>query len=353
VKKPTQNPRTDAGRRNFLTDFTKDQPLNIRRLPIVLAVAMAFPFAMPLAKAGQDKAAVATSKSVPTPASTASSARRPLLWKVSDADNSVYLLGSFHLLKADDYPLPAEVDRAFADAESLLFEIDPREMTSPETMAAARKYMGYAPGKSLSTVLPKPTLEKLGKAVAASGGSVQAMEQSEPWAVSLGLILGVTQAMGFKAELGLDRNLMERAAKAGKPATGLETVDAQLRAMDSVPYAEQAQGLDEFLDDPMKATKQMQDMHAWWRAGDIARLDSEMRVDMATKTPVSYKLLDVDRNNAWLPLVERRLAGSNQDDTLVVVGSLHLLGKDGLVEKLRAKGYKVERICDTCDAPKR
>ncbi len=318
-----------------------------------MAIMLAIVLAIPMASAGQTAIPAVdkpVSTSVPGAASAPESIKRPLLWKVSDADNSVYLLGSFHLLKPDDYPLPVEIDRAFEDAELLLFEVDPLEMDSPETMAAARKYMAYAPGKSLSTVLPKPTLEKLDKMMAAGGGSVQAMEQSEPWAVSLGLIMGVTQALGFKAELGLDRNLMERAAKAGKPTAGLETVDAQLRALDSVPYDEQARGLDEFLDDPMKATKQMQDMHAWWRAGDYAKLDDGMRVEMATKTPVSYKLLDVDRNDSWLPQVEKRLTGSAEDDTLVVVGSLHLLGQDGLVEKLRAKGYKVERICDTCEA---
>jgi len=339
--------------------FKKDFPLNIRRLPLAVASVLALSLMMPVANAGQattaqTQTAQATSVASTRATSNPATSKRPLLWKVSDADNSekvVYLLGSFHLLKADDYPLPVEVDRAFDDAESLLFEVDPREMNSPETMVAARKYMAYAPGKSLSTVLPKPTLEKLDKLMAAGGGSVQAMDQSEPWAVSLGLVMGMTQALGFKAELGLDRNLMERATKAGKPAAGLETVDAQLHALDSVPYAEQAQGLDEFLDDPMKASRQMQDMHAWWRTGDIAKLDSEMRVEMATKTPISYKLLDVDRNNAWLPQVEQRLSGSTHDDTLVVVGSLHLLGKDGLVEKLRAKGYKVERICDACEAP--
>ena len=320
----------------------KDLPLNLRRPPFALAAVLATAIAMPIALAQQPAASASTSGSV----------QRPLLWKVSAAGNGekiVYLLGSFHLLKPGDYPLPKEIDRAFDDAESLLFEVDPREMTSPETMVLARKYMAYEDGKSLSSVLPKPTLEKLGTLLATSGSSVHAMEQSEPWAVSLGMVLGMTQAMGFKAELGVDRHLMARAAKAGKPSAGLETVDAQLRAMDSVPYAEQALGLDEFLDDPGKAVKQMQDMHAWWRAGDIAKLDSELRADMAKKTPVSYKLLDVDRNNAWLPLLEQRLAGSTQDDTLVVVGSLHLLGKDGLVEKLRAKGYRVERICDACE----
>ncbi len=311
--------------------------MKLRLLPIVLTAALAM-----------SVAAASPPKPPTTPA--ADEARRPLLWTVSDANNTVYLLGSFHLLKADDYPMPAEIDRAFDDAESLLFEIDPREMTAPETMVTVRKYMAYEDGKSLSTALPKSTLDKLGKAVAAGGGSLLAMEQSEPWAISLGLVLGMTQAMGFKADLGLDQHLMARAAKAGKPATGLETIDDQMRAMDAVPHAEQARGLDEFLSEPAKAATQMQDMHRWWRAGDVARLDNLMRLEMAEKSPQSYKLLDVDRNKAWLPLLEQRLTGSTTDDTLAVVGALHLLGADGLVEQLRAKGYKVERVCDACNS---
>lgn len=291
--------------------------------------------------------AQATAPATDAPAAPAA---RPLLWKVSDADNSVYLLGSFHLLKETDYPLPVEVDRAFADAESLLFEIDPQAMTAPETVATMQKYMAYEDGKSLSTALPKATLDKLATLVSASGGSIAAMEHSEPWAVSLGLVMGVSQSMGFRPDLGVDRHLMERAAKAGKPTAGLETAEDQFRAMDSVPHAEQAKGLDEFLDDPRKLVQQMGEMHDWWRAGDVARLDSELRAQMAEETPVTYRLLNVERNRAWLPQVERRLTESKADDTLVVVGALHLLGDDGLVSRLRAKGYRVERICDACAA---
>ncbi len=313
--------------------------MKLQMLSIALIATLALP------------AAFAEQQAAPTAKADAQAVQRPLLWKVSDADNSVYLLGSFHLLKQDDYPLPKEIDGAFDDAESLMFEIDPREMTAPETLEKAKKYMAFDDGKTLSTVLPKPTLEKLGNLVTASGGSLQAMEQSEPWAVSLGLILGITNAMGFKPELGLDRHLMERAATAKKPATGLETIDQQLQAMDAVPHDEQAQGLGEFLDDPRKAIQQLQDMHAWWRAGDVDKLDGGMRAEMAQKTPQSYKLLDVDRNDTWLPLIDKRLTGSKSDDTLVVVGALHLLGSDGLVEKLRAKGYAVERVCDSCVVP--
>lgn len=308
-------------------------------------LALAAAFALP-AHADQPRPFAPPAAAAPAAKGT----ERPLLWKVSDADNDVYLLGSFHLLKPDDYPMPADIDRAFDDAESLLFEVDPREMTAPETVASMQKYMAYDNGQSLSKVLPKATLDRLATLVSASGSSVQALEQSEPWAVSLGLVIGVSQAMGFKPDLGLDRHLMDRAAKAGKPAGGLETVEDQMKAMDAVPYTEQAQGLDEFLQDPKQAMQDLQDMHAWWRAGDVERLDKDMRAEMAAKTPQSYKLLDVDRNNAWLPQVEKRLTGSKSDDTLVVVGALHLLGADGLVEKLKAKGYKVERVCEACEA---
>jgi uncharacterized protein YbaP (TraB family) len=310
--------------------------LKNRLLSIALVVALALPAAF---AAQQPQAA--------QPAAAA--ARQALLWKVSDADNSVYLLGSFHLLKQDDYPLPKEIDAAFEDAESLVFEVDPREMTAPDTMATIQKYAAYDAGKSLSTVLPKATHDKLGNLMSASGGSVQALEQSEPWMVSLSLLLGITNALGFKADLGMDRHLMARAAEAGKPTAGLETIDDQMKAMDSVPHAEQAQGLEEFLEDPKQAAQQLQDMHDWWRAGDVARLDSDMRAEMARKSPESYRLLDVERNKAWLPKVEARLKDSKADDTLVVVGSLHLLGADGLVEKLRAKGYAVERVCEGCE----
>lgn len=279
---------------------------------------------------------------------TPSGVEKPLLWKVSDADNSVYLLGAFHLLKQSDYPLPTEIDRAFDDSKTLMFEVDPAAFTAPETQLAMQKYMGYDDGKTLSTVLPKETLNKLNTLLSAGGGSVQAVEHSEPWAVNLSLVLSVTQAMGFKPELGLDRYLMQRAAGAGKPATGLETIDDQMRAMDSVPYAEQAQGMDEFLSDPQKSIRQLQELHGWWRAGNVEKLDEGMRAEMARKTPESYRLLDVERNDSWLPQVEKRLTDEKKDNTLIVVGALHLLGADGLVEKLRAKGYTVERICDAC-----
>lgn len=275
--------------------------------------------------------------------------RHPLLWKVSDADNSVYLLGSFHMLKPADLPLPAEVGRALEDSSSLLFEVDPAALTSPDTAAVAQRYMGYADGKTtLSSVIPKQTAERLGTLLSAGGSSLQAVEQYEPWAVSTMLSLGLMQALGFRQDLGVDRWLAERAAEAGKPARGLETAADGFAALDAIPYPEQVRELDEFLDDPQKVVNRLRVMHDDWRTGDVAGLEHLMQTEMVDKSPDTFRLVVVQRNRNWLPQVERRLTDEHGANTLVVVGALHLLGPEGLVEQLRAKGYKVERVCDAC-----
>ena len=277
--------------------------------------------------------------------------QHPLLWKVSDADNSMYLLGSFHMLKPGDLPLPAEVDRAFEDSTSLLFEVDPAVLEAPETVAEAQRYMGFDDGKTtLSSVIPKETAERLGTLLSAGGNSLQAVEQYEPWAVSTMLSLGLMQALGFRQDLGVDRWMAERAAKAGKPAGGLETAADGFAALDAVPYPEQVRDLDDFLEDPQRSVNRMRVMHDDWRAGDVAGLTQLMQSEMVDKSPDTYRLVVVQRNRNWLPQVERRLTGEHKDNTLVVVGAMHLLGPDGLVEQLRAKGYKVERVCDGCAA---
>lgn len=293
------------------------------------------------------RAAVAQSQP-PVKEAASPEPQHPLLWKVSDADNSIYLLGSFHLLKQDDLPLPAEVDRAYDASSSLLFEVDPAVMAAPETKVLAQQYMGYADGRTLSSVISKDAAQRLATLMSASGGTILQVEGFEPWAVTMSLTLGMMRALGYRSELGVDQWLMTRAQKAGKPARGLETAEQGFSALDSVPYAEQIRDLDEFLHDPQSIASRLQEMHASWRAGDAAEMERLLQVEMVAKAPETYRLLLVQRNQAWLPQVERRLTDAHGEDTLVVVGAFHLLGPDGLVEQLRAKGYTVERVCDAC-----
>lgn len=273
----------------------------------------------------------------------------PLLWQVSDADTTVYLLGSFHLLKDTDYPLPAEVEAAFADAERLVFEIAPEELARPDvaqqTLAAAR----YADGRTLSAVLPADLRDKFESLLAQRGSTLAHYDAFEPWFVNLTLVMGLSNALGFSAEHGLDQHLMRKAEAAGKPATGLETVDAQMRALDSTPLVEQLAALEDFVDDPERTRAALVRLHAAWRRGDATALDRYTRLEMQRETPETYRIVNVERNRAWMPLLRAQLADP-RDDVLVVVGAMHLLGKDGLVEQLRAQGLRVDRICNACSS---
>ncbi|MFD0737936.1 TraB/GumN family protein [Lysobacter koreensis] len=320
----------------------------------VLAVALlaAAPLIAPAQDAGSVAPNPATSTATPTTAMPAASAAKapplPLLWKLSDADNAVYLLGSFHLLKPDDYPVSKDIDNAFAAADKLVFEVPPAEISDPAVGQKALLAAGYGDARTLSTVLPPDLRDKFSAMLAQRGGSIAQLDAYEPWFVNLSLVMGVSQAMGFRAENGLDQHLMRQAATAGKPTSGLETIDVQLRTLDSTPMAEQIVSLQEFVDEPQKMPGLLSELHQAWRDGDLAKLDEMTRGEMLAKTPETYRLLNVVRNDAWMPQIRALLDGSKTDDTLVVVGAMHLLGPDGLVDRMRAGGYKVERVCSAC-----
>ncbi len=300
------------------------------------------PFAAVAAGPGPDAAAVAP------PAGEASPV--PLLWKVSDPDNTVYLLGSFHLLRSSDYPTGPEIDAAFEDAERVVFEIPPAALADPATGMKMLKASGYADGRSLSKVLTPEQLQQLDEMFSKSGQSVASVEAYEPWFINLSLVMGMSQALGFSSADGLDQHLIARAAGAGKPSDGLESIDQQLAALDAMPMEEQVIALTDFIEDPAQAQAELVDMHDAWRRGDVEALTALAIDEMKAETPESYRRVNVERNDAWLPKVEAMLDGESGAETLVVVGAMHLLGEDGLVDKLSRAGYAVERLCEACTA---
>ncbi|MBF6024352.1 TraB/GumN family protein [Lysobacter niastensis] len=274
----------------------------------------------------------------------------PLLWKVSDRDNAVYLLGSFHLLKADDYPLSNDIDTALAAADKVVFEVPPEQVTDPATGEKFRVAAGFADGRTLSQVLPADMREKLSRIMAMSGASIDQLDSYEPWFVNLSLMLGVSQSLGFSPDKGLDQYLMQQAAAVNKPTGGLETMELQFQVLDSAPMTEQISSLREFLDRPQDMPGMLTDLHQAWRDGNVARLDELSRKEMQEKTPQTYRQINIERNDAWVPKIRGMLDGVKKGDTLVVVGALHLLGQDGVVEKLRGHGYTIERVCTACNA---
>ncbi|MES2670789.1 MAG: TraB/GumN family protein [Pseudomonadota bacterium] len=308
-----------------------------------------------LVAAAVSVAAIAADRASPA-AKKAAAPPVPLLWKVSDADNALYLLGSFHMLRPDDYPLSKDVDAAFDDAEALAFELSPEELLSPQLGSAMGQAALRTDGKPLNSELPKATIAKLDAWMAANGKELkkmgvpaEAFQMFEPWFVGLTISITEMGKQGLDTELGLDMHLIDRARKASKPTSGLEKGSEQIAVFDGMGKAEQLQLLEESLDDAVDSKAEIEKLHAAWRRGDQDALWNGMAADLRREYPQLYRRINVARNDAWVPKLQRMLDGETEDDTLVVAGALHLLGYDGVVEKLRAKGYRVERVCSVCE----
>ena len=274
----------------------------------------------------------------------------PPLWKVSGHGNSMYLLGSFHMLRPGDHPLARPAQAAFDTATEVVFELAPEEATSP-TLALTMLQAAQRRGAGTLEQDLGPALWARLQAHARGGGLAPAqLSGFEPW--FLGIMLSVTelQRHGFEPALGLDRRLMEAAARAGKRTGGLETAAEQIHALSGMELAVQVQMLEQTLDQIETGPELLEGMYSAWRRGDAEQLWQQMGADLQREHPQLYRRINVVRNEAWLPQIERRLR-EGQGDVLVVVGALHLLGEDGLAERLRAKGYRVERVCGACAAP--
>jgi uncharacterized protein YbaP (TraB family) len=324
--------------------------MRLRSLFVLVSIVAAVSAAVvSVAAVAADRARPAAAAAADTPSPV------PMLWKVSDADNDVYLLGSFHMLKPTDYPLSKDVDRAFDDAEAVVFELSPEEMASPALGMAMGQAALRGDGTTLDSELPAPVAEKLRAWNATNAASLQKMglppqvfQMFEPWFVGLTISIVEMNKLGLDPELGLDMHLGNRARAAAKRTGGLEQGAEQIAVFDGMGKAEQLQFLEESLKEAEDASVEIEKLHDDWRRGDERALWTGMAADMRSEYPALYRRINVDRNDAWLPKLQRMLDDETRDDTLVVVGALHLLGEDGVVEKLRAKGYTVERICSDC-----
>ena len=56
--------------------------------------------------------------------------------EVDGKSNSVYLLGSIHMLREQDHPLPGVIDSAYDDAEIIVMELDMDDMDPAYTQMA-------------------------------------------------------------------------------------------------------------------------------------------------------------------------------------------------------------------------
>lgn len=262
------------------------------------------------------------------------------VWKVSTDSTEMYLGGTVHILRASDYPLPVEFDSAYARADKLILEADLDSLENP-AVATQLVLMSYYQGdQTLQSELNPETLEALSKKCGQMGVPIGMLMKMKPSMAILTISMMQLRSLGV-SEQGVDRYYMEKAKQDSLPIGVLESVQFQMNMLADLGKGNEDGMVMQSLKDFDQMETDLSAMVANWKDGTGKDM-LEQIADMKKEYPGFYESLLVQRNNDWLPKLEMLLADSAVE--YVLVGALHLHGPDGVLELLKAKGYRVEQL---------
>ncbi len=266
---------------------------------------------------------------------------RTFAWKATGKGGTIYLMGSIHVMSESFYPLDPALEAAFKDSDLLVEEVDLAEMMDPTAQLAILSRGMLPSSQSLDKILSPATMALVRKATGDMGGAGGPLMQFKPWMLAIALQGMELMKAGFDPALGLDQHFYDAAKAGGRAVQGLETVEFQISRFDGMTMEQQDRMLAETLKELATQTASVNKLGDAWKAGDVATVERIALADLKSD-PLMYQRLLVERNKNWLPKIEALFARKGR--ALVVVGAAHLIGPDGLIAMLKAKGYTVEQL---------
>jgi hypothetical protein len=275
------------------------------------------------------------------PVAQATAPNEPALWVARDGDSTLYLYGTIHVRKAGAAWGGPLAEKALNEAQEVWteVEIDPAK---DQAMGPLVQQLGFDATRPLSQRLPPPRLAQLQAAATALNIPVQALDPMRPWFAGLTLSLVPILQAGYDPQSGVDRAIDRLAEASGKKMRWFETSEQQLGFLAGLSEPVQLQMLYEALDEYGEGPAMVKEMEAAWEKGDAEGLDRLVVGEIAATYPELHDVLFVRRNEAWTQTLMAELQGAGVD--FVAVGAGHLVGKDSVVEMLRKRGVKVERV---------
>ena len=263
------------------------------------------------------------------------------LWKVRSEQNSIYILGSIHFLKKENYPLAKSILEALDGSKKLVLEIDLNSASPEAAERVTLEKAVYRDGTSLRQNIGPETYGLTEQRAKDLGVDIELMRPLKPWFVALTLMSIKLQKIGLDSTYGVDRYLAARAKVSEKPTRGLETLEFQVGLLDQLSRRDQEMMLRETVEELDLLDKNVDQIVRAWAAGDSQSMEKLLLAGMK-EYPDLYQRIIAERNRRWLPEIEKMIAQG--DGSMVVVGAAHLVGKDGVIELLKARGYTVEQM---------
>lgn len=281
-------------------------------------------------------------QAAPAPAKAAAPTKDadPALWVVKDADTTIYMLGTVHVLKPGLTWFDEAVKDAFDKSDEMVIEV-----IQPTDQEAAMKVMmplAIDPdGPPLTEKLPAASRPKYAAAMTSLGMPPAALDKFEPWYVSVVLGLLPLQKAGYDPASGVEMQLTDAAKAVNKPVSALEGFEEQLGFFDTMPESDQIGLLVATVDEFGEVETTLDRMVERWGAGDSDALAKEMN-DQLGKLPNVEKILLTDRNDRWADWIKARL--DKPGTVFMAVGAGHLAGKNSVQEALTKRGIKTGRV---------
>lgn len=264
--------------------------------------------------------------------------RGPALWVIRDEDSTLYLFGTVHLLRPTTGWGTARIDAAFDSADTVVLEI-----SNPDDEAAVVPLVmqhGLSPATPLSSLLNAEEVAALDAAAQTIGLSAAQMDPFRPWFAALTLSVAPLQKAGYDPASGVELLLKARAEAAGKPVTGFETIDEQIRILAGFPEETQLAFLRSTLDAFEDATVELDRLVEAWAAGDVEAIETIGVQPMRESGEELYQALLVRRNTNWADQIQTMLEGSGT--AFIAVGSAHLVGDDSVQAILERRGVQID-----------
>jgi uncharacterized protein YbaP (TraB family) len=313
-------------------------PLVLRRAVrgIVRSAALLLPLA-PSAQAQQHAPTPQPTISVPLE-SIEGRTVHPALWKVADADTTIWLFGTIHALPKGVNWLNGPVEAALEGSGELVTELPDIDPASSAAVIVAKGTL--PPGQTLRGLLGKKDAAKLEAALARYKQPPEALDRLKPWYAAIVLAALPRTKAGVVSAQGVEAALASRAKAAGKPRIGLETMGEQLDMFDTLSAKQQKRLLLDAISDDGEAATELNKMVDQWGSGAVDALAKSLR-DNGLDGALGKVLIE-QRNARWTAWLQQRLA---QPGTIfVAVGAGHLAGKGSVVDSLQKRGIAVTRV---------
>lgn len=263
----------------------------------------------------------------------------PPVWTIHDADSTIVLFGSVHILKPDTNWQPKALTQALAKADDLWFEIPLDDTTQAQASQAALQHGLLPQGQTLSGLLDPKDRDRLARLAAKLKLPMASLDRLQPWLADTTLSDTLLLQQGAQTDSGVEETL-QKEVPASVPRHAFETAAGQIAMLADAPREAQLASLKDTLKTAEEEPGQFAKLISLWMKGDAKGLDREAVEDLRHVSPELYDIMIKRRNTAWVDQILVRLKGSGE--TVMVVGVGHLVGPDSVPAMLRARGIKVD-----------